>query len=129
MKLITFSIILFFGTAVQVSADTRNLCKTFFRHQNLYDCIDRNNAALEILNSGVYYDSIVERCKLTTRRKIRVSFNYDYVAAERCAANEQKRVVAEERARAAAARDRSASEYLDEAAKTERAYRRKYYNK
>ena len=129
MKLVAFSVIFFIGIAVQVNADTRNLCKKFFRHQNLYDCIARNDAALDILNSGVYYDSIVERCKLTTRRKTRVSFNYDYVAAERCAAKEQKRVVAEERARAAAARDRSASEYLDEAAKTERAYRKKYYKK
>lgn len=129
MKLIVSLIIFFFGTAVQVNADNRNLCKKFYRHQDLYDCIARNDAALEILNSGVYYDSIVERCKSTTKRKDRVSFHYDYVAAEMCAVKEQKRVVDEERSRAAAARDRSAAEYLDEAAKTQRIYRRRYYNK
>ncbi len=129
-KLCFFSFISILVFCSQAHAsDARQVCKNYYWKMHLGACMSRYDAAFKRLNDNTFYKSVSESCIDNTRLVDRLAHLNDYIGAEKCAVREQRRIEEQEERQAAAARDRAASEYLNEASKTERAYRKKYYNK
>ena len=106
------------------AADHRGFCKKFYPGIRLEDCIYSQEAAMKRLNSGIYDKFVVESCRDTAKRVDRLAYYTNFVAADVCAKDEQRRLDEQEQLRAEAARDRAAARYLDE--KVEDRYRRPY---
>lgn len=111
------------------AADNRSFCKRFAPNMNLSSCISQQDAAERRMHGNTYEKSVVDTCTSRARIVDRAAAYTDFVSADSCASQEQRRVNEERESRAHASRDRAASKYLNEASRTESAYRKKYYHK
>lgn len=121
--------LLFVAPTPSFAADHRGFCKKFYPGTRLEDCIYKQEAAMKRLNSGVYDKFVVETCKDTAKRVDRVAYYTDFIEADFCAKNEQRRLDEQEQLRAEAARDRAAARYYNEAADNRNRKHYRYYKK
>ncbi len=112
-----------FATSSQAT-EIRNMCRNFFAQMNINTCMTRQEAARSRMAGDTYYENVVDACTAKHKIKFGVTYYTDFLNAEKCAIKEQRRLDQEEEMRANAARDRAMSRYFDEAAKTERSYRK-----
>lgn len=119
----TIVYILIFAGSSQAT-EIRNMCRNFFPQMNINTCMTRQEAARSRMAGDTYYEQVVDACQAKHKIKFGVTYYTDFLNAEKCAIKEQRRLDKEEEMRANAARDRAMSRYFDEAAKTERSFRK-----
>lgn len=99
--------------------DYRNYCVKYEPRTNVQSCVSKQEAARKRLTSRIYQKSVVETCADQYEYADRGTVLTDWVKADQCAKQEQRRVDEEREIRAAGDRDNAVTRYLDGAAKTE----------
>lgn len=92
-------------TAPVQAQDQRRLCKKFWPNVHPEKCMGIQESSRKKLASGIYYTSVVERCKSQAKIIDRKAVYTNYYAANTCAVKEQARVVLEEEKIAATKKD------------------------
>ncbi len=118
-------LVIFVGLPAYAVADSREMCRKFYRKTNLGKCISMQEAARKRLKSGEYYPEIAKKCIEQSRRKDRLASYTDWRKADKCAKKEQRRVLEDAALKAQKEHAEAAAEYLREAAETERQLRNK----
>lgn len=73
-------------------ADTRNMCKKYFRKMTLDNCISRQNASRRTVENGNYSKGVVNNCKETNKLVDRLATEINWLGVDKCSKAEQLRL-------------------------------------
>ncbi len=87
--LIFLSILLFSQPCL---ADTRTMCKKYFRKMTLDNCISKQNASRRTVENGNFSNGVVESCKESNKLVDRLAVEINWLGVEKCSKAEQLRL-------------------------------------
>lgn len=73
-------------------ADTRVMCKKYFRKMTLDNCISKHNASRRTVESDNFSKGVVNSCKESNKLVDRLAVEINWLAVEKCAKAEQLRL-------------------------------------